>query len=237
MSLTGDPKGEPMKVGVGVADVICGLYATTAILAALRHRDQTGVGQHIDIGLADTTVSWLVNAGTNYLTSGQEQPRLGNQHPNIVPYQVFEASDGHLIVAAGNDAQYARFCSILGREDLATDARFATNVKRIENRDAIVAVLSAEIQKHRKHDLVAAMEQNTVPGGSINTLSEVFSSDQVAARGMKIEMPDNHAQKGHVDLIGNPVKFSKTPVTYRQAPPICGQHTDEILAALLGDLN
>lgn len=235
MSLTGDPDGEPMKVGVGVADVVCGLYATTAILAALRHRDQTGIGQHIDIALADTTVSWLVNAGTNYLTSGQEQPRLGNQHPNIVPYQVFNAADGHLIVAAGNDAQYARFCTIIAREELATDPRFATNVLRIKNRNEIVSILSDEIRKHRKHELVAKMDVSNVPGGSINTLQEVFASEQVTARGMKIEMPSPNAGKGHVDLIGNPVKFSETPVTYRHAPPSCGQHTDEILAAVLGE--
>ena len=154
MSLTGEPDGEPMKVGVGIADVVCGLYASTAILAALRHRDQTGVGQHIDVALADTTVSWLVNAGTNYLTSGQEQPRLGNQHPNIVPYQVFKAADGHLIVAAGNDTQYARFCDILDRVDLAEHPNFATNISRIEHRDEIVAILSAEIAKHKKHDVV-----------------------------------------------------------------------------------
>lgn len=236
MSLTGDPDGEPMKVGVGIADVVCGLYATTAILAALRHRDQTGMGQHIDIALADTTVSWLVNAGTNYLTSGQEQPRLGNQHPNIVPYQVFEAADGHLIVAAGNDGQFARFCDIIGRADLASDPRFKTNIARIENRAALVGILSDEIRKHRKHDLVTEMEQNTVPGGSINTLPEVFASDQVSERGMKIEMPEPNAQKGHVDLIGNPVKFSATPVSYRHAPPSCGQHTDEVLTSILGDL-
>mgnify|MGYP000224038089 CR=1 FL=1 len=230
MSLTGDPTGEPMKVGVGVADVICGLYATTAILAALRHRDATGEGQQIDIALADTQVSWLVNAGTNYLLSGQEQPRLGNQHPNIVPYQVFEAADGHLIVAAGNDAQFARFCDILGRKDLAQDARFATNVLRIEHRDLIVSLLAAEIRKHGKDDLVQAMAQNNVPGGPINTLSEVFASDQVAAREMKISMPHSAAASGRVDLIGNPVKFSKTPVSYRHTPPECGEHSAEILA-------
>ncbi len=235
MSLTGDPDGEPMKVGVGIADVVCGLYASTAILAALRHRDQTGVGQHIDVALADTTVSWLVNAGTNYLTSGQEQPRLGNQHPNIVPYQVFKAADGHLIVAAGNDAQYARFCEILDRADLARDPKFATNIARIEHREDIVSILSDEIAKHKKHDLVAAMERSNVPGGSINTLSEVFASDQVAARGMKIEMPVEDVAKGRVDLIGNPVKFSETPVTYRHAPPTCGQHTDEVLRMILKD--
>lgn len=228
MSLTGDPEGEPMKVGVGIADVVCGMYACTAILAALHHRTATGQGQHIDIALADTTVAWLVNAGTNYLTSGQPQPRLGNQHPNIVPYQVFAARDGHLIVAAGNDAQYARFCEILNRPDLAQDARFATNIARIEHRDTLVALLAAEIARFDKDALVAAMERASVPGGPINTLPEVFASDQVAARGMKIAMPDPGVQSGQVDLIGNPVKFSATPVTYRHAPPRCGDQGDDI---------
>jgi crotonobetainyl-CoA:carnitine CoA-transferase CaiB-like acyl-CoA transferase len=235
MSLTGDVDGEPMKVGVGVADVVCGLYATTAILAALRHRDATGEGQHIDLSLVDTQVSWLVNAGTNYLNSGREPPRLGNQHPNIVPYQVFTASDGHLIVAAGNDGQFGRFCSLLGRPDLATDPRFLTNTLRIENRDQIIAALADEIRKHGKQALVKSMEEHNVPGGLINTISEVFASDQVAARDMKIEVADDHAQAGHVNLIGNPVKFSKTPVTYRHAPPTCGQHTDDVLREILGD--
>ncbi len=236
MSLTGEPDGEPMKVGVGIADVVCGLYAATAILAALRHRDATGEGQHIDIALADTQVSWLVNAGTNYLLSGIEQPRLGNQHPNIVPYQVFEAADGHLIVAAGNDAQFRRFCDILDRRDLADDPRFATNIARIEHRDTLIPILADEVRRHGKTNLVAAMEDQGVPGGPINTLPEVFASDQVAARGMVVSVPDNHAQRGKVDLIGNPVKFSRTPVTYRHAPPTCGQHNDEVLNALLADL-
>lgn len=233
MSLTGDPNGEPMKVGVGVADVVCGLYAATAILAAIRHRDATGQGQHIDLSLVDSQIAWLVNAGTNYLTSGQEQPRLGNQHPNIVPYQVFSARDGHLIVAAGNDAQYGRFCDILGRRDLAQDPRFNCNVDRIENREVLIALLSEEIATWAKEDLVLEMERVGVPGGPINTLSEVFASDQVAARNMKISLQDGHAQSGNVDLIGNPVKFGKTPVSYRQAPPQCGQHTDEVLQELI----
>ena len=234
MSLTGDPAGEPMKVGVGVADVMCGMYAATAILAALRHRDQTGQGQHIDLSLADSQIAWLVNAGTNYLTSHREQPRLGNQHPNIVPYQVFAASDGHLIVAAGNDAQFARFCDILGRSDLAARADYRRNIDRVRNRAALIAELEPEIARFAKSDLVAAMEAAGVPGGPINTVAEVFASDQVAARGMKISMPDDHAQSGAVDLIGNPVKFSHTPVTYRRPPPECGADTDEVLAELLG---
>ncbi|OWU75528.1 CaiB/BaiF CoA-transferase family protein [Phaeobacter sp. 22II1-1F12B] len=235
MSLTGDPEGEPMKVGVGVTDVVCGLYAVTAILAAIRHRDQSGEGQHIDIALVDSQVAWLVNAGTNYLLSGQEQPRLGNQHPNIVPYQVFATSDGHVIVAAGNDAQYKRFCGILGRPDLAEDERFRRNIDRVTNRDVLIGLLTGEILRIGKADLVRAMEAAGVPGGPINSLSEVFASDQVEARGMKISMPDEHAASGGVPLIGNPVKFSKTPVSYRHAPPACGADTQDVLDDLLKD--
>ena len=235
MSLTGDPEGEPMKVGVGVTDVVCGLYAVTAILAAIRHRDQSGEGQHIDIALVDSQVAWLVNAGTNYLLSGQEQPRLGNQHPNIVPYQVFATSDGHVIVAAGNDAQFKRFCGILGRPDLAEDERFRRNIDRVTNRDVLIGLLTGEILRFGKAELVRAMEAAGVPGGPINSLSEVFASDQIEARGMKISMPDEHAASGEVPLIGNPVKFSKTPVSYRHAPPACGADTQDVLNDLLKD--
>jgi crotonobetainyl-CoA:carnitine CoA-transferase CaiB-like acyl-CoA transferase len=235
MSLTGAPDGEPMKVGVGVADVMCGMYAATAILAALRHRDATGQGQHIDLSLVDTQVAWLVNAGTNFLVSGEAQPRLGNQHPNIVPYQVFAAKDGHVIVAAGNDGQFARFCSILGREDWAGDARFARNIDRIANREALLALIAEAVAGWEKDALVAEMEAQGVPGGPINTLPEVFASDQVAARGMKIDMPDPDAEDGSVPLIGNPVKFSASPVTYRYPPPACGAH-DDLLETLWRDL-
>ena len=186
MSLTGDPDGEQMKVGVGIADVVCGLYAATAILAALRHRDQTGQGQHIDLALADAQVSWLVNAGTNYLTSRNPQPRLGNQHPNIVPYQVFGTKDGHVIVAVGNDTQYTRFCEIVGRPDLATDIRFAKNVDRVAFRDILIPILAKEIAQHPKDWLVSEMETAKIPGGPINTLPEVFASDQVEARDMVV---------------------------------------------------
>ena len=234
MSLTGDPDGEPMKVGVGIADVVCGLYAASAILAALRHRDQTGQGQHIDLALADAQVSWLVNAGTNYLTSRNPQPRLGNQHPNIVPYQVFGTKDGHVIVAVGNDTQYTRFCEIVGRPDLATDIRFAKNVDRVAFRDILIPILAKEIAQHPKDWLVSEMETAKIPGGPINTLPEVFASDQVAARDMVVSVEDSHAFSGYVDLIGNPIKLSKTPITYRQAPPMCGAHTQEILTELFG---
>ncbi len=235
MAITGAPEGEPMKAGVGIADMMCGMYASNAILAALRHRDQTGQGQHIDISLVDSTVSWLANAGTNYLCDGSHE-RLGNQHPNIVPYQVFETSDGHVIVAAGNDAQFARFCAILGRDDLASDPDYATNTARLNNRTALLAILQDALRSWPKDDLMARMAQAKVPGGPIHTLAQVFASDQVAARDMKITMPYAPAQSGKVDLIGNPIKFSSTPVTYRHAPPTCGEHTDQVLRELLGTL-
>ncbi len=230
MSLTGEPEGEPVKVGVGIADIMCGMYASNAILAALRHRDATGEGQHIDIALVDTQIAWLANEGVNYLASGQAPKRRGNQHPNIVPYQVFECADGHVIVAAGNDGQFARFAALIGMPELAKDERFTLNTARLENREVLIALLSARLKQMEKGALVAAMEANNVPGGEINTVPEVFATDQVAAREMKISMPHPLAAKGHVDLIGNPVKFSATPVSYRQYPPICGEHTDEILS-------
>lgn len=228
MAITGVPDGEPMKAGVGIADVMCGMYASTAILAALRHRDLHGEGQHIDVALVDSTVSWLVNAGTNYLMDGSH-PRLGNQHPNIVPYQVFATADGHVIVAAGNDAQFARFCDVLGRPDLAADPAYATNQARLANRTALITILEQVLASWFKDDLISRMEQAKVPGGPIHTLPEVFASDQVAAREMKITMPYPQAQSGSVDLIGNPIKFSATPVTFRYPPPTCGEHTQEIL--------
>lgn len=235
MSLTGEPEGEPMKVGVGIADVVCGLYGGLGILAALRHRDQTGLGQQIDVSLVDTQVSWLVNEGTNYLLSGEEPKRRGNQHPNIVPYQVFKALDGHVIVAAGNDGQYQRLCKLIGLADLADDPRFATNPMRLKNREELIAQLVDKIATLPKQELVDGMEANNVPGGAINTISEVFASEQVQARDMKISMAQDLAESGQVDLIGNPVKFSRTPVTYRHPPPQCGQQTDEVLRELLGD--
>jgi len=233
MSLTGEPEGEPVKVGVGIADIMCGMYASNAILAALRHRDATGEGQHIDIALVDTQIAWLANEGVNYLASGQAPKRRGNQHPNIVPYQVFECADGHVIVAAGNDGQFARFAALIGMPELAEDKRFTLNTARLENREVLIALLSKRLKQMEKGALVAAMEANNVPGGEINTVPEVFQTDQVAAREMKISMPHPLAAKGHVDLIGNPVKFSATPVSYRQHPPICGEHTQEVLSEWL----
>lgn len=235
MSLTGVPNGEPMKVGVGITDIMCGMYASTAILAALRHRDQTGEGQHIDVALVDSQVAWLINEGVNYLTSGEVPKRRGNQHPNIVPYQVFEVSDGYLIVAVGNDNQFRKFCGVIGHPELATDPRYTTNIKRIENRETLIETLVPIIANIDKQTLLAGMNAAGVTCGPINRLDEVFASDQVVARDMKISMPHPLAGSGSIDLIGNPVKFSKTPVTYRKAPPVCGADTQDILADWLGE--
>ncbi|WP_171128745.1 MULTISPECIES: CaiB/BaiF CoA-transferase family protein [unclassified Ruegeria] len=228
MSLTGDPDGAPMKVGVGIADVMCGMYATVGILAALRHRDQTGEGQQIDLALVDTQVSWLINEGVNYLTSGNVPQRRGNGHPNIVPYDVYETADGHVILAVGNDSQFRKLCGFLDQPELAEDPRFATNPSRLEHRDALNAVLRPAVQSLTTQAVIAGLEAVKVPVGPVQTLDQVFSTDQVAARQMQIAM---QAQPGTVDLIGNPLKLSRTPVTYRSAPPVCGADTSSVLNA------
>ncbi len=228
MSLTGDPEGAPMKVGVGIADVMCGMYATVGILAALRHRDLTGEGQQIDLALVDAQISWLINEGTNYLTSGQLPKRRGNGHPNIVPYEVYETADGHVILAVGNDSQFRRFCAFIGHADLADDARFATNPARLQHRDALNAILRPAMKKHPTTTVISELEARKVPVGPVQTVDQVFDTDQVAARQMKIAM---QAQPGEVNLIGNPLNLSRTPVTYRHAPPVFGADTDDILSA------
>jgi crotonobetainyl-CoA:carnitine CoA-transferase CaiB-like acyl-CoA transferase len=233
MSLTGEPEGEPMKVAVGIADVMTGMYASNAILAALRHKDRTNEGQHIDIALVDCQIAWLINEGTNYLTSGHVPKRRGNGHPNIVPYQVFEMSDGHAVVAVGNDQQFIRFCDLIGQPDLAQNPLYATNAVRLVNRISLIEILSGVLGQLGRDWLISGMEANGIPGGAINRLDDVFASDQVAAREMKISMPHPESQSGTVDLIGNPVKFSKTPVTYRRPPPLCGADTEEIISEFL----
>jgi len=235
MSLTGEPDGEPMKVGVGITDIVCGMYASTAILAALRHRDLTGQSQHIDLGLVDSQVAWLINAGTNYLTSGQAPQRMGNQHPNIVPYQVFETADGHVIVAVGNDGQYRRLCELLERNDLADDPRYITNRARLENRHSLIPILAEIIKTRQKDEFLQGMDDRGIPAGPVNTVPEVFATDQVQARDMKITMDHPTSASGKVDLIGNPLKLSQTPVNYQRPPPTLGQHTHEVLREILGD--
>ncbi len=235
MSITGTPDGEPMKVAVGIADVMCGMYASTAILAALRHRDRTGEGQRIDIALVDTQIAWLINEGTNYLVSGQPPKRRGNQHPNIVPYQVFEVADGHIIVAVGNDAQFVRFCELIGMPELAGDDRYRTNANRLYHRDELIGVLARRLRQMKKRIMIEGMEARNVPGGPINTLPELFASDQARAHNMKITMPHSLAGTGTVDLIGNPLKLSRTPVTYRRTPPVCGADTVETIREFLDE--
>ena len=233
MSVTGEPDGEPMKVAVGIADVMCGMYATVAILAALRHRDATGEGQHIDLALVDSQVAWLVNEGTNYLLSGKTPERRGNQHPNIVPYQVFEVADGNVIVAVGNDRHFARLCELIRQPELAVDARFSTNAERLKHRDALIPLLADRFRRLKKSEVIEGLQAHGVPAGPVNTLPEVFASDQVSARNMTITMSHELAGSRTVDLIGNPAILSRTPVTYRYPPPTVGEHTDDVLDELL----
>lgn len=241
MSITGEPDGPPLKVGVAVADVVCGLYAAVAILAALRHRDTTGTGdgrrgggQHIDLGLFDTQVAWLVNQGMNYLTSGRPPTRLGNAHPNIVPYQVFAGADGHLIVAVGNDGQFRKLVEFAGAPGLADDADFATNAARVRNREAIVPILAALIAAKPRRHWLDGLAARGVPCGPVNTIDQVFADPQVLAREMRITMAHPSAGGGEVDLIGNPIKLSASPVAYTRPPPTLGQHTDDVLDDWLG---
>ncbi|WP_040488366.1 CaiB/BaiF CoA transferase family protein [Fodinicurvata sediminis] len=229
MSLTGDPDGEPMKVGVGISDIMCGMYASSAILAALHHRTQTGEGQHIDLALLDTQVAWLVNEGLNYLVSGKVPKRLGNEHANIVPYKVMPCKDGYFILAVGNDRQFQRFCAFAGAPELAEDPRFITNSLRIANREALYDILPNYTQKKTIDEWVEGLSELGVPCGPVNTLDRVFEDPQVQHRDMKISMPYPGSEKGEVELIGNPVKMSATPVEYRVAPPHVGEHTDDVL--------
>ncbi len=232
MSITGEAGGEPMKVGVGITDLCTGLHASVGILAALRHRDATGEGQLIDLALVDVQMAMLANQGTNYLVSGVSPTRAGNQHPNIVPYQVFEVEDGHVIVAVGNDAQYQRFCKLIGRPELADDPRFATNPLRIKNRTEIVTTLAETLRTIPRDELMSGMETNGIPGGPINNVKDVLESEQAKAREMKIEMDQDYAKSGSVHLIGNPIKMSKTPVAYRKAPPRLGADIEAVLSKL-----
>ncbi len=236
MSITGEPDqrpgGGPMKVGVAVADIFTGLYAAIAILGALAHRDRTGGGQYIDLALLDTQVAVLANQAMNYLVTGVAPQRLGNAHPNIVPYQVFVASDGHIIVAVGNENQFARMCEVIGRSELASDARFATNASRVNNRDELIAILQGIFAARTMRDWLESLERAGVPCGPINTVADVFADPQVQARGLKLDLP--HPSIGSVPSVANPIKYSATPISYRSAPPMLGADTDEILREMIG---
>jgi crotonobetainyl-CoA:carnitine CoA-transferase CaiB-like acyl-CoA transferase len=234
MSLTGDPEGQPMKVGVGIADVMTGMYAAVGILAALRHRDLTGQGQQIDVSLLDAQVAWLINAGTSYLNTQENPVRLGNGHPNIVPYQVFATADDPIIIAAGNDKQFRKLCEIAGVAALADDPRFATNVARVNNRQAVVDLVSQALQKKPRVHWLAECEKVGVPSGPVNKLAQVFNDPHIQHRGAEVRMPHPLAGSGEVSLIANPLKLSETPVQYRYAPPIRNQHEKDILRDWLG---
>ncbi len=232
MSLTGEIEGEPQKVGIPVADVFAGLYGCIGILAALRHRERTGQGQQVDIGMLDTHVAWLANQGMNYLATGENPPRLGNQHPNIVPYQVFPTADGHIVLSVGNDPTFKRFCDAFGISHLLDDERFATNPARVQNRKLVTETLNETMRTRTTADWVEKLEALKIGCGPINTLKQVFADPHVVARGMVIEM--DHAAGVPVKVIANPVRLSETPADYRVPPPVLGQHTDEILGDLLG---
>jgi crotonobetainyl-CoA:carnitine CoA-transferase CaiB-like acyl-CoA transferase len=233
MSLTGEPDGEPQKVGVPLADLFAGLYGCIGILAALRHREATGQGQQIDIGMLDAHVAWLANQGMNYLATGENPPRLGNQHPNIVPYQAFQTRDGHVVLSIGNDPTFKRFCQNFGLADLLADPRFATNAARVENRALVTAALAPVMKKRTTAEWVEALEALSIGGGPINTLRDVFADPQVTARGVVVHMAHAAAPQG-VDVIANPVRLSETPADYRLPPPLLGEHTAVVLSERLG---
>jgi formyl-CoA transferase len=233
MSITGAPDeegGTPQKVGVAVADLMAGMYAATAVLAALTERARTGRGQHIDVALYDAQVAWLANQGMNYLVGGEAPRRLGNAHPNIVPYQTFATRDGHLMVAVGNERQFRALLDCVGRPDLADVPRFATNAARVENRRELITILSDAFRERSTAEWMERLERHRIPAGPINDLAQVFADEHARERELVRRLP--HPRAGEVPTIANPVRFSDTPVRYAHAPPTLGQHTDEILTEL-----
>ncbi|KUY68224.1 CoA-transferase [Burkholderia cepacia] len=236
MSITGErdgePGGGPQKAGVAIADLATGLYSTIAVLAALTHRDRTGEGQYIDMALLDVQVALLANMNTNFLASGKPPVRWGNAHPNIVPYQTFQTSDGWIIVAVGNDGQFRKFVEAGGRPELADDERFATNPSRVRHRDTLVPILAEMVKARGKADWINVLEAAGVPCGPINDLDEVFDNEQVVARGMQVSLP--HPSGANAKLVRNPIRMSATPPDARTAPPLLGAQTDDVLRDMLG---
>jgi crotonobetainyl-CoA:carnitine CoA-transferase CaiB-like acyl-CoA transferase len=225
MDITGEADGPPQKIGVALADIITGIYGVVAIQSALAQRERTGRGMQIDMALLDTMVGILANQGLNYLVSGIAPQRLGNAHPNIVPYQSFEALDGTICVAVGNDAQFRRFCAVLGSAQLATDERFATNEVRVRHREVLVPLLAAAIRDRRRDELLAALELREIPAGPVNSLAEVFADPQVVARGMRIDLQQ-------IPSIRTPIVFSDAQLALGRPAPRLGEHTDEVLREL-----
>lgn len=236
MSITGErddlPGGGPQKAGVAVADLMTGMYSTVGILAALHERARSGLGQHIDMALLDCQVAMLANQNLNYMTSGVAPRRAGNAHQNLVPYQVFAASDGHLIVAVGNDSQFRNYCGVIGLPELSADPRFSTNPQRVKNREELVPLLAERMATGERDHWLVALESVGVPAGPINTLDQVYEDPHVLARGMKRELP--HPAAGKVPMAASPLKFSGSPVEYRRPPPMLGEHTAQVLSERLG---
>jgi crotonobetainyl-CoA:carnitine CoA-transferase CaiB-like acyl-CoA transferase len=236
MSVTGErddlPGGGPQKVGVAVSDLFTGMYSANAILAALLHRDRTGQGQHIDMALLDVQVAMLANLSSAYFASGEAPRRMGNAHQNIVPYHVFRAADEFLIVAVGNDSQFAKFCEVLGVPEWPRDARFATNPERVRHRDLLVGMIAGRMAARPAREWLALLEPSGVPCGPINDLAQVFSDPQVRHRRMEVRAP--HPAAGEVRMVANPVKFSATPIAHDTPPPLLGEHTGDVLSTVLG---
>jgi crotonobetainyl-CoA:carnitine CoA-transferase CaiB-like acyl-CoA transferase len=236
MSVTGErddkPGGGPQKAGIAIADLMTGMFAATAILAAIAHRAVSGVGQFIDVALLDTQVAMMASLNMNYLVTGTPPGRAGNAHQNIVPYQVFDCADAPLILAIGNDGQFARFCEVAGRTAWLNDSRFATNSERVRHRDVVVPLIAELMRTRTQRHWLVPLEAAGVPCGPINRLDQVFDDPQVIARGMRVDM--THPLSGSVPQVGNPLKFSSTPVAYTRAPPLLGEHTREVLSTRLG---
>ena len=232
MSVTGEPDGEPMKVGVAITDILTGMYAATAVLAALAERERSGEGQHIDLALFDVQVATLANQAMNYLVSGEEPQRLGNAHPSVVPYQAFRTADGFAVLAVGNDEQFRRFAACAGRPELAKDERFRTNAGRVRNRAALVPVVRALMAERTTAEWLALLEPAGVPCGPVNGLRAAFADPQIQARGMVARLP--HALVGEVPAVASPMKFSRTPVEHGRPPPLLGEHTEAVLRDVLG---
>jgi crotonobetainyl-CoA:carnitine CoA-transferase CaiB-like acyl-CoA transferase len=232
MSVTGEADGQPQRAGVPVADIITGMYASIAICAALAHRAESGVGQHLDLALLDSQIALLAYQNTNYLATGKPPRRIGNLHPNIVPYQPFRTADGDVIIACGNDNLYRKFCAAAGCHELAEDARFATNGKRVENRVELTRLLGEVFSRRSTREWLKLLDAAGVPNGPINDLAQVFEEPQVKARGVRIEL--QHAAGAMLPMVASPMRFSHTPLEHRRAPPVLGEHTEQVLKDLLG---
>ncbi|WP_460448400.1 CaiB/BaiF CoA transferase family protein [Alsobacter sp. SYSU BS001988] len=230
MDLTGDADGEPQKPGVAFADIFTGVYGVIGVLAALRRRDATGEGGHLDMALFDTQVSVLANQALNYLVSGKTPKRMGNAHPNLAPYQVFPVADGHIVIASGNDGQFRRLCGVLGAPGMADDPAYASNALRVTNRERLIPALSELTLRVRRDDLLAALERVGVPAGPINTVADVFEDPQVEARGMRVDLPCPDAAGGSIPTIRSPLVLDGEPMVAGRASPRLGQHTDEVLS-------